>query len=46
MSITDKILEFISLTIQLGSYILSIVFAIYLFKKYHEYKEKYKDDDR
>ena len=46
MSVADKILEFLALSFKLGSYIVSIIFVIFLLKKYYEYKEKYKDDDK
>lgn len=45
-TITESILEFIILSIELGSYILSIVFFIFLLKKYYEYKQKYENDER
>lgn len=45
-TITESILELILLSIELGSYLLSIIFIIFLLKKYYEYKQKYEDDDR
>ena len=46
LSVTDKLWDFIVLTFELGSYVLTIIFIIYLLKKYAEYKDKYDEEDK
>jgi hypothetical protein len=46
LSVTDQLWNFIVLTFKLGSYALTIIFIIYLLKKYAEYKEKYDEEDQ